>query len=159
MRKFIFLFAAILCLSQSFASEIIPKPNKIYADQVFIPIAKTGKMISLAELSTISVKDFQVLVGKKIGIINKIMLKSAQKKIRQSINRDGTINNKKFDKLLKKAQDGGFHIGGFALGFLLGLIGVLIAYLINDDKKSIRVKWSWIGAGVWVALVLLSFLL
>jgi len=39
---------------------------------------------------------------------------------------------------LKRAGDGSlaFYIGGFALGFLLGLIGVLIAYLINDDKKA-----------------------
>ena len=58
------------------------------------------------------------------------------------------------------ARDGegqtGFHAGGFFLGLLLGLIGVLIAYLINDDKHRNRVKWAWIGWGVIVVLVLIS---
>jgi hypothetical protein len=40
----------------------------------------------------------------------------------------------------------------FALGFLLGLIGLLIAYLINDDYKHNRVKWAWIGFGIVVVL-------
>ena len=46
----------------------------------------------------------------------------------------------------------GFHLGGFALGFLIGPIGVLIAYLIDDDKKRNRVKWAWIGLIAWVVI-------
>ena len=42
------------------------------------------------------------------------------------------------------------HLGGFALGFFIGLIGVLIAYIIEDDYKRNRVKWAWIGWGVFV---------
>lgn len=48
----------------------------------------------------------------------------------------------------------GFHAGGFFLGLLLGVIGVIIAYLINDEKKHNRVKWAWIGWGVWVVLLI-----
>jgi hypothetical protein len=41
------------------------------------------------------------------------------------------------------------------LGFLLGLIGVLIAYLIKDDKKRNRVKWAWLGLLAWVVIWLI----
>ena len=84
--------------------------------------------------------------------------KVAQKKLRHTINGDGTVNEKRA-ALFAREMDGtsGFHLGGFALGFLLLPIGVLIAYLINDDKKANRVKWAWIGlaAGVliWVVVV------
>jgi len=41
------------------------------------------------------------------------------------------------------------------LGFLLNLVGVLIAYLIKDDYKSNRVKWAWIGLGLNIGLTLI----
>ena len=63
------------------------------------------------------------------------------------------------DKLAARAASGTFNLGGFALGFLLGLIGVLIAYLINDDKKSDRVKWAWIGLAAWIVILILVFIL
>jgi uncharacterized membrane protein len=69
------------------------------------------------------------------------------------------VNSKKLEKFLKKADGSGFHLGGFALGFLLGLIGVLIAYLLNDEKKSARVKWAWLGlltaVVLWVIVAVL----
>ena len=43
--------------------------------------------------------------------------------------------------------------GGFFLGFFLGLIGVLIAYLSSDDKDFIRS--TWLGAATWAVLYLL----
>ena len=43
--------------------------------------------------------------------------------------------------------------GGFFLGFFLGLIGVLIAYLSSDDKDFIRS--TWLGAASWAVLYLL----
>ena len=55
---------------------------------------------------------------------------------------------------MKKRGDGeGFQAGGFFLGFLLGLIGVLITYLINDDQKRNRVKWAWIGFAIWIGIL------
>ena len=163
MRKLLVLFIAVLAISFSFGantpSSSGPKPA-LKAKDIMIPIGNTGQKISLLDLSRMSVKDVQKVTGKKMKWVDRIGFKAAQYKLRQSINPDGTVNTKNYQKALKKVNDGtsGFHIGGFALGFLLGLIGVLIAYLINDDKKSNRVKWAWIGLAVWAVIVIIAFL-
>jgi hypothetical protein len=130
------------------------------ADQVFIPIGKTGQKISYAQLATISLADLQTLTGRKLNLIQRINFRMAQAKIRKSIAVDGTISNKKIARLFSGKGDAGsegFHLGGFALGFLLGLIGVVIAYIINDDYKRNRVKWAWIGFGIAVVLNIIIF--
>ena len=50
----------------------------------------------------------------------------------------------------------GFHVGGFLLGFFLGLIGIVIAYVAggDDDVKRNRAKWAWIGFGAYVVIFL-----
>ena len=103
-----------------------------------------------------NVKDLQQLTGKKMKFFDKLSFKRAQKQLKNNINYDGTFNSKKIEKFIKKGRgDGeGFQAGGFFLGFLLGLIGILIAYLIKDDQKRNRVKWAWIGFGAWIAILL-----
>ena len=49
-----------------------------------------------------------------------------------------------------------FNIGGFVLGLLLPVVGVLIAYLIGDTTV---IKWAWIGFGVFMIIFLLAVLL
>lgn len=157
MKKIVLFIAAFAVMASSFAS-VSPNSSKepvLRADKMMFPVGKTGKTISLLELSKISVKDFQTLTGRKMSFFDKMSFKIAQKKVRDNIDRDGTINNKKLQKALnarKKGGESGFHFGGFALGFFLGLIGVLVAYLINDDYKRNRVKWAWIGLGIVVVL-------
>lgn len=161
MRRFFTLITALAVFSMSFAASTPEsKPPALRADQIFIPIGKTGTKISLQELSTIELKTLEAQRGIKMKFFDRLAFKAAQKKLRNSINPDGTINNKKLTKKISKAKGGetGFHVGGFALGFLLGLIGVLIAYLINDDYKGNRVKWAWIGFGVVVVVALLSLI-
>ena len=75
--------------------------------------------------------------------------------MRDNIAPDGSFNS----KAIKKAfGDGGFHLGGFALGFFLSLLGVLIAYLINDDNKSSRVWSAWRGfiAGFLISVAIVA---
>jgi len=131
-------------------------PAALKAADIRIPLGNTGKTVNLQELATMKASDLETMTGKKMGLLRRVEFKLAQKKLRRSINADGTINNKKLAMLASKDMDGdtGFHIGGFALGFLLGLIGVLIAYLINDEKKHNRVKWAWIGLAVIVVIVI-----
>ena len=164
MKRVLTLLIALAVFATSFAGAnavIVPKKNpKLNANEVFIPVGKNGEKISLMDLSDMKVKELEAVTGKKMKLVDKMGFKIAQKQLRSSINADGSINNKKLDKLAAKAVDGSnFNVGGFFLGLILGLIGVLIAYLVNDDKKSARVKWAWIGFAVWIVILLILVVL
>src|SRR4030095_13554222 len=155
-KTFIFLLA--LCFIIPALGTSIPNadPNPIKASEIKVPIAK-GKFISVHDLAYIKVADYETVTGKKLSFAKKIQFKIAQRKLRHSINEDGTFSNRKLEKAFRDEMSGttGFHLGGFALGLFLFLIGVLIAYLINDEKKSNRVKWAWIGAAVSLLLIII----
>ncbi len=165
MRKILTLALAFSILTQCSVSAAVVAPSKpipptpapLKASDVRIPIAGTGKTVSLLELSTMNVDDLEHLTGKKMGWLKKMEFKLALRKLRHSIKPDGTIDNKSLARLRGGYydDDGSFHIGGFALGFFVGLIGVLIAYLINDDYHHRRVKWAWIGFGCFAVLYIL----
>ena len=152
MRKLLIITATLFLASGIFANITAVLP-KLKASEVFIPIGQSGEKISLMDLSEINMKDLQSLTGKKMNFSEKVAFKAAQRQLRKNIRPDGTLDAG-FVKKMENAQDvtSGFHLGGFALGFLLWLLGVLIAYLINDDKKKSRVKWAWIGAAVSTVL-------
>lgn len=159
MKRIFVLLLALSLQTISYAT-LTPAPPVLKASSVMVPLGNTGKKISLQELSVISAQDLEELTGKKMKWADRMTFKMAQRELRHSISADGTIENKKLQKLALKAEGGsGFHVGGFVLGLLIGLIGVLIAYLINDDKKKARVKWAWIGWAVWVGLVILFYAL
>jgi hypothetical protein len=170
-RVFTLSLGIVLAITTSFATSLSipvstvavtssPAPEAaaaVKATDMRIPIGSTGKFINLQDLSTIKVADFEQLTGKKMGLLRRMEFKMAQRNIRHSINNDGTVNNKRLAKMAKGygEDDGSFHFGGFALGFFLGLIGVLIAYLINDDLHHRRVKWAWLGFAIYVGVLLI----
>lgn len=49
-----------------------------------------------------------------------------------------------------------FNFGGFLLGLLLGIYGVIIAYLIKDKKV---IKSSWWGFGVRAFIIICIYAL
>ncbi len=154
------LFGLLVFITSSFANFSLTEPPKKASD-VFVTLNKNGDQISLQDLSQVRVSDFELVSGKKMNVADKISFKIAQRELRQAINTDGTLNGKQLNKIANKMADGssGFNIGGFALGFLLSLIGVLIAYVISDDEKAARTKWAWIGFAVSLALGLLFALI
>jgi hypothetical protein len=134
MKKVLFLILSFSLIATSFAASsyfYIPKK----ATEIYIPVT-ANKQISLMELSTMKVKDYENLSGKRLNFFQKIAFKNNQKQLRKSIAADGTIKN---DELVKSASASdlttGFHLGGFALGLFLGPIGVLIAYLIHGEAS------------------------
>jgi hypothetical protein len=161
MKKIVILCGWISIFSSAYSTtnsspySVANPPVKAY--EVYLPIGKTGQLISLMDLSRISVKDFETLSGKKMRLIDKVSFKLGQQKLRHSINNDGTFSQKRVEKYFGKvAGVGGFSLVGLLLGLFLSLIGVLIAYLIGNDKS--RIRWAWIGAIisliVWGAVLL-----
>ena len=162
MKKLLLISVGLVMavgLYAAFTPVAAPK-KALNAKEVMVPIGGTDKKISLKALSEISATELEQLTGRKMGWAQKLTFKSTQRKLKRSFAEDGTITS---EKLLKQVDTdnltAGFHLGGFALGFLLTIIGVLIAYLINDGKKQNRVKWAWIGFGVSVALIIIFALI
>lgn len=147
-------------MASSFAAYNLAEPPRKAAD-IFIALGKTGAQISLMDLAYIKVSEFETLSGKKMQFVDKVGFKIAQRELRNTINEDGTLNSKKLNKMADKMAAGtsDFNIGGFALGFFLSIVGVLIAYIISDDNKAARTKWAWIGALAGLALILLAAVL
>ena len=108
---------------------------------------------TLEEFLSLTPKKYTELTGKKMTIPQKVSLKIAQHKVKRAIKKGKTVD---LNALSKEVDTSNFNIGGFVLGLLLGIIGVLIAYLIGDRNI---VKWAWIGFAVWVGIVLLILIL
>jgi hypothetical protein len=158
MRKIVsILLVVVMSATAGFAAMSLAPAPLVKASSIRIPIGSTGKFINLQDLATIKTADFESLSGRKMSWLRRMEFKLAQKKIRRSINADGTVNDKKLATMAGGYydDDNSFHIGGFALGFFLGLIGVIIAYIINDDNHHRRVKWAWFGFGMFVAVLLI----
>ncbi len=156
MKKLITSLTALLCLTASFAAKPSSNPTPLYASQILIPVGKTGQKISLLDLAAISKADLETMTEKKMSGAEAFAFRSAQRKMNRGINSEGVVTSKKMKKMFY-AGETGFHFGGFALGFFVGLTGVLIAYLIKDDYKKNRVKWAWIGFGVGLVLAVVLF--
>lgn len=157
MKKTAIFFFLLVTFDVAFTTTLTRAKPPLKASEIYFPLGKSGQLISLQNLSVIKIRDFETMTGKKMKLFDKLNFKIGQRALKKSINYDGTFREKKVEKYFNKMAEGGggFHIGGFALGFFLGLIGVLIAYLIKDEKKKSRVLWSWIGCAVLVALILI----
>jgi hypothetical protein len=109
--------------------------------------------MSVDDFLSLTPKKYKELTGEKLSIPQKISLKLAQKKIKKAIK-----NNEQIDSttMANAVDTSDFNIGGFILGLLLSVIGVLIAYLIGDTSV---IKWAWIGFGVFLIIFLLAVLL
>jgi hypothetical protein len=161
MKKMLLsLTLVFLCTAGFTSSNSLTLPtsgSSINATQVYVPIGKTGHMISLMDLSQISVKDFEKLSGEKMKFFDKVKFKAGQHELRKNINEDGSFNSKKLENYVAASQrgllTGGISWAGLALGIFLSLIGVLIAYLIvgKEGNKSM-IKWAWIGAIISVII-------
>jgi len=166
MKKVIlYLVLAVLCTTSYSFSKPTSVPEShfpINSREVYIPVGNTGQLISLMDLSQISVKDFEKLSGKKMKFADKVKFKVGQRELRKKINEDGTFNSKKFENYFEASQKGlltGISWAGLALGLFLNIIGVLIAYLITSKEGNrSMIKWAWIGAIisaiVWGAVLL-----
>ena len=158
MKKYLLILISLIVFSASFGFSVIKNPVT-HANQVFVYIGNNGEKISLLEISKMSIKEYQRISGERLNFFERLHFKAAQKNLRKNINPDGILNTDLIGKNGFGDSFSDFHIGGFLLGLILFLPGVLIAYLIGGDEdiKRSRVKWAWYGAGIFAILALAAF--
>lgn len=131
MKKILALFFALVFMSNSFAIVSAELPRALKASQLYLPIAKTGKSVSLLELSTMSVKEYQNLSGQHLKLMDKLSFKMAQRELKRVINKDGSVNVKKLEALNKKIQKAASE----------------------DSKRYLRWALIFLGAGIILSLL------
>lgn len=109
--------------------------------------------LNVSEFLALTPKSYKELTGKKLSFTQKISLKIAQKKVRKAMKNHEEVD---IAAMAAPIDTYDFNIAGFLLGLLLTVIGVLIAYIIDDPAI---IKWAWIGFGVWAAIFLLVLIL
>ncbi|SRR5258705_11043824 len=162
MKKLLLVILSIAIYTISFGASIVEIKSMPDANEIFLTFGKIEKKISWAELSKISLKGFETFTNRKMNFFERIVFKLKQKKLRKSIGEDGAIKEKRLKKFLTRFNNdetSRFHAGGFVLGFLVGVPGVLIAYIIKDDNQRKRIKWSWIGFATRAVIASILFYL
>jgi hypothetical protein len=132
MKKLTLIFLALLMIFSADAA-VLPSENPD-AKSIKVVLPWSNQTISLAELATLTPKQYKALTGKKLTLAEKIQLKISQRQARKLIEKDGTVNAEKWKKKFGFFDRWSWHWGGFALGFLF-LIGPIICLFINDDYK------------------------
>jgi len=145
-----FSLLAMALVIFSFPSSALTAPSST-------PVAPAGENVfskmSVDEFLSLTPKKFKAMTGEKLTIPQKISLKLAQKKVKQAIKNKEAVDNNTMATAIDTSD---FNIGSFILGLLLSVVGVLIAYLIDDTTV---IKWAWIGFGIFMIIFLLAVIL
>lgn len=148
LMRFSLLAMALVIFTAHASALVVPSSTPVApgSENVF------SKM-SVEEFLSLTPKKFKQMTGERLSIPQKISLKLAQRKIKQAIKNKEAVDEKTIASAVDTSD---FNIGGFILGLLLSVVGVLIAYLIGDTTV---IKWAWIGFGIFLIIFLLAVLL
>lgn len=138
MKNFVTIFVLALCLFVTNSSSAALETRTSTVTEKASVSSPAKVEITMADIRTLSIKEIEAKAGHKLTWREKIGLKLAK------------------NKLKRERGDGDGSIGlGFVLGFLLGLIGVLIAYLaFKGESKTIKGAWYGVLTIVLLTLVL-----
>lgn len=148
-----FLTIALFGTANTSMAFVNPAPAPMVTTPELNPKPSPFAGMTVKEFLALTPKQYEALTGKKLTLSQKVSLKIAQARVKKMAKKNKQVDLYKFDSGIDTSD---FSVGGFVLGLLLGIIGVLIAYLIGD--RSV-IKWSWIGFAVWVGIVLLVLIL
>ncbi|HMP86558.1 MAG TPA: hypothetical protein PKE63_04730 [Lacibacter sp.] len=95
------------------------------------------------------------MTGKKLTLTEKISLKLAQAQVKKQLRKGKEVDM----SAVARGEGGGIDILWLLLGVVLGLIGVIIALITKKGSGDNRVRFALIGWLIWVAIVLVAFVL
>lgn len=137
--KLVLISAIFLCFAQNSFSAFISSESSIAEKPKHAHEISAQERAAMEAFVKLTPKQYGEIRGKKLSFVEKVEFKVLQRKLKRQLDYGD--------------DSSGFNIGGFALGFLLGLIGILLAYIFSKDR-NFR-KWAWIGLGVWVGILLI----
>jgi hypothetical protein len=155
MKKFIttilFYFIAVL---PSLAAVLPNNNSKVNAEK--LQAFENG----VRDFSKMSFFQYEQMIGHKANKLEKYAYSRMQKKSQKMLDQNGNLLEKYKNKYQKYfIEDAGTFLGGFALGFFLGAIGLLIAFLVNQNSDTDDLmKGAWWGFGT-IVIILLSVIL
>jgi hypothetical protein len=152
MKKIVLFIAIVLSCSSYLHAAVFVGENPS-ADKLMLPLFNSGKMISLADFMKLKNAEYKKITGTRMSLKERITLKIFQHHFKNSINSDGTVNVPNYKEDVDDMHT--FRFDWFALGFFLGLFGLLIALVINDDKRRARIKWVGIGFLAYLVFALI----
>ncbi|MBL7818171.1 MAG: hypothetical protein JNL70_24385 [Saprospiraceae bacterium] len=94
----------------------------------------TNKNITL---TSFSVKDYQKMVGKRLTWQDKIVFHFAKRELMKD---SKTVDRETLERAVGSGRSE-FNLLGFLLGFILSILGVLIALLFGGNV----LRWAWKG--------------
>jgi len=136
------------------------------AGMIYVPAnstdnAKAGKTSAANMLGQLDAKTFlsltpakvQEMTGTKMTLGQKVSLKMTQLEVKKQLKKGKAVN---MADMGKKAE-GGINFLWLLVGFLLGIVGVVIAYATREGSDDNRVKSAWIGFGISAVLTILLY--
>ncbi|HRE52348.1 MAG TPA: hypothetical protein PK339_13055 [Flavitalea sp.] len=150
LRLSILIFAGLVIAHSSFA---LVSPSTAEAAKSEAANASPFAGMTMSEFMALTPKSYKEITGKKMSFAEKLSLKMMQHKLKKAAK-----NNAQPESFVAPAglDTSDFNVGGFVLGLLLNVVGVLIAYLIGDETV---IKWAWLGFGVVAVFFLLIWIL
>ncbi|HZH01906.1 MAG TPA: hypothetical protein VEY32_12530, partial [Flavisolibacter sp.] len=91
-----FLFCLLIGFSAYALSIIDPSP--VRASDIKFQINRTGRQVSLDELSRMRVKEFEYANSQRLSLLEKLSFKITRKHLRNNIQPDGTISSRQLKK-------------------------------------------------------------
>jgi len=157
MYKYFLSTLILICTVHSYSAIPIPIKDTA-ANRRFISLGP-GISLSLADYILLKGSDFKKLTGCKLNWKEAMAFKIAKKKIKKVVKKDGTADMLALDKRPKKPFK--WNWGGFFLGLLLPVLGLIITAFFKDEQRKSRIDSAGIGACifgiVFLAIVLSSF--
>ena len=141
--SFLALFFSFILPADAAVFAVQERENSVLLDQFGTD--------DLQEFMTLSPKEMGKRRGHKLTFKERLAVKIAKRQVRKMERKGQEVS---LEAVSSNAASN-INIGGFLLGFLLGLSGVLIALLIGRDL----VNSALIGCAVWLALVLIIIVL
>lgn len=145
-----YILVSILFFSLISAIPIKIENSYIHKDKVSL------ESIAAKDVLKLTSNQIELISGVKQSFKSKIVLRLIKRDIKSEIKKgnlepDFLLN---FNDLYAEELFV-FDIGGFLLGFFLGLIGVGLAHIFSDDKNFRKSSWKGWGASLIILLLLL----